>query len=230
MQPWALRRFLIPATSAVGGPAAMNPAPGRHNRGPEQRPDACRAHEDDLTKPPDMFSREVQQTVDDAAKAADAINKATSQINAATIQMTELKKDADDARVPVALKKAEDDITKAKATMSAATKNATAALGQLPPNPPIDSIAHQVSFAVALSANATPNWTLVHFKGPGTANTFAAASRTFTHTLSIAMGSPSDSGAGKVSLDQIRQLEFLNQQTAYRNSLLLRSSVLQLPF
>ena len=165
---------------------------------------------DDLTKPPEAFSREVQQTADYVAMAQDAIDQANKQISAANPQMDELKKNADDARVIEALKKAEDSIAKAKITMTAASKDATAALGQFPPNPPIDSIAHQVSFVVTLSGNVTPNWTLVHFKGPGTGNTFAAAGRAFTHTLSIAMGSPS--AEANVSPDQIRQLNNLHQE------------------
>jgi hypothetical protein len=161
--------------------------------------------------------------------AQDAIDQANKQISAAKLEMDELKKNADDARVGVALKKAGDDIAKAQDTMTAANKDATTALGQFPPNPPIDSIAHQVSFVVTLSGSVTPNWTLVHFKGPGTGNTFAAAARAFTHTLSIAMGSPSASEAN-VSPEQIRQLNNLHQDSAFRNSLLLQSTVVGAPF
>jgi hypothetical protein len=178
---------------------------------------------DDLTKSPQAFYGEVQQLADYAAMAQDAIDEANSAVASANAQITDLKKNADDARVNPAIKSAQDTIQNAKTTMTAASTAATAALGALPPNPPIDSISHQVSFIVSLSGNVTPSWTLVHFKGPGTGSTFAAASRSLTHTLNIAMGSPSDSGAGKVSLEQLRQLDYLHQEAAFRNALTLQS-------
>jgi hypothetical protein len=187
---------------------------------------------DDLTKPPQEFYREVQGTADNIAMAQDAIDQANKQIKSANAQMDDLKKNyGDDQRVIDALKSAKDDLTNANAKTSAAAKAATAALGALPTNGPIDSIAHQVSFVVAVSGNVTPNWTLVRFKGPGTGNNgFASTSRSFTHTLNISMGSPSDSGIGKVSLEQIRQLNNLHQDSAFRNALISRAAVIGTPF
>ena len=58
-------------------------------------------------------------------------------------------------------------------------------------DPPIDAISHQIQFIVVWNANATPNWTLVHFKGPGAGlGPFASATDTNTHTLTIVMGVP----------------------------------------
>jgi hypothetical protein len=61
-------------------------------------------------------------------------------------------------------------------------------------DPPIDSISHQVQFIVSWNASATPNWTLVSFKGPGPGSgAFLSGSRSDTHTLTIVLGSPADS-------------------------------------
>jgi len=176
--------------------------------------------QDDLTKSPQQFYREVQGTADYTAMAQDAIDQANKQIKAVNALTEDLKKNADDARVPPALKKAQDDLKSAKAKMTAATATATSALAALPTNGPIDSIAHQVSFVVTWSGNATPSWTLVRFKGPGTSNNgLLSASRAFTHTLNISMGSPSDTGIGKVSPEQLRQLNNLHQDSAFRNAI-----------
>jgi hypothetical protein len=63
-----------------------------------------------------------------------------------------------------------------------------------------------------------------------TSSNFAAASRAFTHTLNISMGSPSNSGMANVSAEQIRQLDYLHQDSAFRNALILQSTILGAPF
>jgi hypothetical protein len=181
---------------------------------------------DDITRSPQEFIGEVQKTADYISMTQDAVDQANKQIKSINTQTEDLKKNADDAQVSAALKNAQDGITKANSTMSAAKNVATTALGLLPTNGPIDSIAHQVSFVVTLSGNVTPNWSLVRFKGPGTGNNgLASASRSVTHTLNISMGSPSDSGLGKVSVEQVRQLNNLHQESAFRNAIITQSAV-----
>jgi hypothetical protein len=110
--------------------------------------------------------------------------------------------------------KAETEVAK---NIKGAQADGATVLGNLPPNPPIDSIAHSVSFAITLSATATPSWTLVHFKGPGTGNSLVGASRAFTNTLNISMGPTSDTT--KVSMETLRQLDNLRQESAFRSAL-----------
>jgi hypothetical protein len=184
----------------------------------------------DLTKSPEAFASEVQRAADYIAMTQDAINKAKQQINSANAQQQTLQeKYSQDPLVPPEIKKAKDAIDKANSALDAAAKDATTAQKDFPQNPPIDSIAHQVSFVVTLSGNVTPNWSLARFKGPGTGNTFASASRGFTHTLSIAMGSPSNTG-NRVSDDQIRQLDTLQQAAAFRNAIIFQSNSAGAPF
>lgn len=56
-------------------------------------------------------------------------------------------------------------------------------------DPPIDSLLHSVSFVLSYGASASPNWTLLQWKGPSPsgASTFAAAGQR-THVLNIALG------------------------------------------
>ena len=186
---------------------------------------------DDLTKPPETFYREVQATADYIAKTQDAIDQTKKQIGLAEAQILVLKPDEDSADVKAAIDKARQGITDANKAITKAAQTVTAAQGALPTNGPIDPIAHQVSFTVTFSGNATPNWSLIRFKGPGTSNnSFLSASRAFIHTLNISMGSPSDGGLGKVSAEQIRQLNNLHQDSALRNALTLRSGVVGAPF
>jgi hypothetical protein len=76
------------------------------------------------------------------------------------------------------------------------------------PDDPLDAITHNVQFFLAWSANATPTWSLMRFRGPGggaagstggtgsaatsssssASGSFASASRTDTHTLAITLG------------------------------------------
>jgi hypothetical protein len=82
-------------------------------------------------------------------------------------------------------KKAGESIGKAKESVDKV-------VGVLPRDPPIDSLSHSVKFVVAVSGNVSPNWALVHFRGPAPTNTpLFSAAHSRTHTLSIAMGSPS---------------------------------------
>ena len=56
-------------------------------------------------------------------------------------------------------------------------------------DPPMDSLLHSVSFVLSYGASASPNWTLLQWKGPSPtgASTFAASGQR-THVLNIALG------------------------------------------
>jgi hypothetical protein len=57
------------------------------------------------------------------------------------------------------------------------------------PDPPIDSISHQVQFIVTYGANVTPNWSFATLKGPAPgAASLAGVIGTRTHLLTIALG------------------------------------------
>jgi hypothetical protein len=79
-------------------------------------------------------------------------------------------------------------------------------------DPPIDTLAHQVQFIIVLNANASPSWTLLHFKGPSASGSLLSLTTTKTHTLNIAIGPPS-------SLDTASALNALQIGTAVSNAL-----------
>lgn len=107
-------------------------------------------------------------------------------------------------------KTASDLLAKAKAS-------ATASWELLPRDPPLDSIAHTAIFVVTAAANVTPNWTLVHFRGPGLNSPLAAASRIRTNQLDVVLGAPATPGGKALSDEQNRQL-FNLQLDALRRS------------
>jgi hypothetical protein len=104
------------------------------------------------------------------------------------------------------LKKIQDGVKAVTEQANGATKAAKTAWELLPRDPPIDSIAHQAQFIVALNGNVTPSWTLVKFKGPGATGTFASGSQTTTNTINIVLGEPGDPGGKTLSEEQKRQL------------------------
>jgi hypothetical protein len=122
-----------------------------------------------------------------AGKTADAVEKATHKAMEAD-ELLLIKADPNRSKKVDVLRKsaalAGDD--------AAAAKKAVDALREaVPHDPPIDALSHSVQFVVAVSGSITPNWTLVHFKGPtATGSPLAAGTYTATHTLSIAMGPP----------------------------------------
>jgi len=83
------------------------------------------------------------------------------------------------------------------------------------PDPPIDSLLHSVTFVIDYGANATPNWTLLQWKGPGQNPNFVSASGVRTHGLVIAVGPPSGSppvGQDATRLIQLQAIRSINQQ------------------
>ncbi|MGV7219655.1 hypothetical protein [Bradyrhizobium sp. UFLA05-112] len=81
--------------------------------------------------------------------------------------------------------------TNAAENSEAAARYASAAKLLANPDPPIDSLSHAVNFIVTIGAGLSPNWALLHWKGPTTLGNLVSASAVRTHTLNIAMGSPS---------------------------------------
>jgi len=84
-----------------------------------------------------------------------------------------------------------------------AAKNAAALPDHI--DPPIDSVAHSVSFVVAYGAGISPSWTLLQWKGPGSSsgnNPFFGASGTRTHSLTIALAPRS--GGPAIGTDALR--------------------------
>jgi hypothetical protein len=71
-------------------------------------------------------------------------------------------------------------------------------------DPPIDSLSHQVQFIVAWSANVSPSWSLVRFKGPSpSSGPLLSGSSSNTHTLSIVLGPPGADTASTLAALQI---------------------------
>lgn len=81
--------------------------------------------------------------------------------------------------------------TNAAENSEAASRYASAAKLLANPDPPIDSLSHAVNFIVTIGGGLSPNWALLHWKGPATLGNLVSASAIRTHTLNIAMGSPS---------------------------------------
>lgn len=90
--------------------------------------------------------------------------------------------------------------------VSAARDAAGAAWNLLPRDPPLDSIGHAVKFTVTTSANATPSWSLVRYKGPGVTAPFANIQRTRVHTLELVLGAPAEPDGKALGDEQRRQL------------------------
>lgn len=177
---------------------------------------------EDLTKPPAQFASETQKAVDLVSQSQDAIDQANNGISNANKQLAELQKlpgASTDPRVPQEAANVKATVGTIQNELEPIATVLKSAIANLPPNPPIDSISHQVQFIVTLSANAAPNWTLVHFHGPETGSSLFSASRGFTHTLNIAMGSPSNNGLNLAGAEQLRQLDYLRTQAAFVNAL-----------
>jgi hypothetical protein len=109
---------------------------------------------------------------------------------------------ADEKRLNAFAARAKDAMEQAKQ----ARDRATHAWNLLPRDPPLDSIAHSVRFTLAAGANATPNWSLVYFRGPGLSPPFANAQRTRVHNLDVVLGAPAEAGGKELSDEQRRQL------------------------
>jgi hypothetical protein len=83
-----------------------------------------------------------------------------------------------------------DNATLADKNAETAAFYANAAKRAANPDPPIDSISHSLNFIVTTGATLSPNWLLLHWKGPANVGNLGTYSDVRTHTLSIALGSP----------------------------------------
>ena len=83
-----------------------------------------------------------------------------------------------------------------------AAKNAAALPSQI--DPPIDSVAHSISFVVAYGAGISPSWSLLQWKGPGgrANNSLFGATGNRTHTLNLALAPRS--GGPAIGTDALR--------------------------
>ena len=85
---------------------------------------------------------------------------------------------------------AQEDAVAAAKNSEAAQQNAALANLLEHPNPPIDSLSHSLNFIVTYGLSVSPNWTLLHWKGPANIGNLASGTGIRTHTLTIALGSP----------------------------------------
>jgi len=82
-----------------------------------------------------------------------------------------------------------NQVIHAQRSADLAKKYAALAANYLTPDPPFESIGQALNFVVTVGASASPNWSLVRFKGPsGGGGTLASLMGVRTHSLNIAMG------------------------------------------
>jgi hypothetical protein len=139
-------------------------------------------------------TRQLDSAVDLAWKSGIADRDATTEAEKLSTADRTLQ-----AGIAGAAKLASDAATKAKAI-------GADAWALLPRDTPIDSIVHTVKFMVTVGASATPNFTLVQFRGPGLTTPFASASQIRTNTLDVVLGMPANPGGKALSEEQNRQL------------------------
>jgi hypothetical protein len=132
----------------------------------------------------------VQETYDEAGLVYGAWKKADPERRKADRLAKQLAIDfpplqADITKLHTEAKDAGKEIDSAKDGVDAVIK-------RLPLDPPIDSLSHSVKFVVAVSGSLSPNWVLVHFRGPSANSNLLSGTHTRTHTLSIVLGSPDE--------------------------------------
>ncbi len=146
-----------------------------------------------------------------------------SAANLLTDLQTELNKPGGDVPVPMEiaynkLSDAMDDIhannypkqsaacaTALTQAAGQAAKNANALPNQI--DPPIDSVAHSLTFVVAYGMGISPSWSLLQWKGPGagTGTSLLSATGTRTHILNLALAPRTGSPA--ISTDAMRLIQ-----------------------
>jgi hypothetical protein len=127
-----------------------------------------------------------QQAATDGAKYKDDSNAAS----APTIDRSKYEDD---------LKNVWLDLKLAALNSDAASQNSALAAKLANPDPPIDSITHSLQFIVTVGGSISPNWTLVHWKGPTTTGNLASLTGIRTHAINIALGSPTGGGLNEVN-------------------------------
>jgi hypothetical protein len=71
---------------------------------------------------------------------------------------------------------------------------------------PLKSITHSIEFSVVKSANVSPSWTLVYFKGHNGNSSFASAGRTDTHRLKITLGPSAETRTNASTQQSLREI------------------------
>ncbi|MBT3071098.1 hypothetical protein KKP04_09470 [Rhodomicrobium sp. Az07] len=71
---------------------------------------------------------------------------------------------------------------------------------------PLKSITHSIEFTVVKSANISPSWTLVHFKGHTGNGSMAGAGRTDTHRLKITLGPSNETRTNASTQQSLREI------------------------
>jgi len=132
----------------------------------------------------------IQATYDEAGLVLGAAIAATPERKKADTLALELGKTEPTLKDKIVALHAE--ATEAGGKIDAAKTEVEAIIKDLPRDPPIDSLSHSVKFVVAVSGSVSPNWVLVHFRGPSTSSNLLSGAHTRTHTLSISMGSPEE--------------------------------------
>jgi len=166
---------------------------------------AAKYRVDSQVAAPSVSRRDIQNSFDQAGIALGQANTASRLAKDADADFQGL---TDTQKNDPKVKAYKNQADQAAKSATSATAEANAAWKSLPKDPPLDSIAHQVQFIVLATANASPSWTLVHFKGPAASNTLASVNETQTDTLNIAMGEPA--GTINAGPEQIRQLNNLH--------------------
>jgi hypothetical protein len=132
----------------------------------------------------------IQATYDDAGLIQRSVVLAGPKRDEVKKLVKELLKSEPDLAVKI--NELNTEATEAGARLDEAKKEVDQIIKDLPRDPPIDSLSHSVKFVVAVSGSLSPNWVLVHFRGPTASGNLLSGSHTRTHTLSIAMGSPEE--------------------------------------
>jgi hypothetical protein len=212
LRPW-LSAALTPV--ALGDlSAGIHPAIGGGSKPPGDNKSVAAATDPDPGRTK-YFQKAAQYAAEAATKSAQEANatkrkafKSGTLTPAAKRKIDELAEAAsDDAieaqRASEAASKdfqvAQENAVDADKSAEAAAKNAASAKILASPNPPIDSISHSLNFIVALGGSVSPNWVLLHWKGPANIGNLGSLSGIRTHTLSIALASTGASSNTEVS-------------------------------
>jgi hypothetical protein len=186
--------------------AGIHPAPGSGAKPPAAGGGAARSETEEKGVP--YFKEYAKNSASDAVKSAQQANATSRQAMIADFLGRKVKRkiakfalEASNAAIYAheAYDEAMNETSRERALVlarsaaenaEAASRYASAAKLLANPDPPIDSLSHALNFIVTVGAGISPNWALVHWKGPATLGNLVAFSGMRTHTLNIAMGSP----------------------------------------
>jgi hypothetical protein len=194
---------------------------------PTKKPEPTSEDVTDLKDQADGSVASIFDFINEHADQAGCVAKISQQLKAATAAA----KAAADAATNAAANPTRENLRKQYDTAWDAAKTAAKAdddattiynkcVTSIALDPPLSVISHQVQFIVAFSANATPSWALLHFKGPGPgagSNSMMSAGQTNTHTLTITLGAPQSTNAKGLSTEANMQRSNQNINAAINN-------------